>query len=739
MENLSARMSTEVAGQDTDNQARRAEQLEILQQAEQENLRKYHQKAGERALKMANRADGTDDDYVAQLLEASGFNEFLGIDPEQQNTDKIDEEIEEHSAAIELAERAMREKIAENVEFAARKYYDSENLISANDMYRNLMCARAAKANATGKYNRPPKLKELIDARKKLEDYQAHLEQSSPEAYTVINGLKLRENIRRVQRGSMVETPYVKENLARLTERMEEGKPTFISGPLGSGKTELAIAAATQTAIHKEALRQAQETMADAYPDLKETDAKYAVQLHKIYRRNCRDIQRDLEQGKTGTDKYRPLIISGSRDMSSQDLYTDKGLKLVEINKQSLQEQKAELDAEINKWHERHEDELRNLPDNERARRESEAAHQILELYKMKNEAFGTEVETIRKELLMGIEDGRPVIIDEANAIPAAVLISLNDILNRRPGQSCYVPGVGQRTIADGFSITMTGNVDENASRYAGVNEMNAAFDSRSKEIKYDYLPQNTGGLLNDQPNPRENELFYTAVCYLADRQGNLQLPSPANKTLSKLFGLCQLARETQDLFEGRGMTTMNREASGDMAEARLEKSVLSTRNLLNILEGWGKGMEMDLDHALWEEFISGIRNSEDQNTILALAKNRYGFFENANGWNVESKPVGAGFTTYREIYHGSNEYDAPELEAVSMQEVVDILYGERPRRALEDYPMLDMAELDRLNIKDIPDDEDVIELEQQLEKYNTAIRALEVLGAQCGCPAEEA
>ena len=58
------------------------------------------------------------------------------------------------------------------------------------------------------------------------------------------------------------------------------------------------------------------------------------------------------------------------------------------------------------------------------------------------------------------MKEGRPLIIDEMNAIPHHVLIAMNDLLLRRPDETVYPPIAGEPPfkVADGFVVIATGN-----------------------------------------------------------------------------------------------------------------------------------------------------------------------------------------------------------------------------------------------------------------------------------------
>ena len=566
---------------------------------------------------------------------------------------------------------------------------------------------------------------EQMEHIRSIAEQREDLAKKTPESHTLVHGLELREHSRQVKNGEMVTTPYVEEHLRRVERNIREGRPTFIHGHLGSGKTELAINASRRAAIDRVAYEEALKDY-DAFADshLDASAEECTAELGRAYRRHLMTFEKALRDGDPAAhERFAPLIISGSKDLTSQDLYADKTLKLTKFNGKALLEHKEDLDAEIRKWQSEHPEEAK---DSEKARA---AANEILELFKLKNQAFGTEVEIVKQAIYRGVEEGRPVIIDEVNAIPSAILISLNDVLQRRPGDNCYVPGVGPVRIKPGFAITMTGNLSSNKINYTGTDDLNPAFLSRLDIIEHDYLPMSETGNVNNQVNPERNELFHVIISYLADTQGNLRLPE-MDKSLEEIFSLCQLAHETQSIFGGKRQSSITMD-SGEEIDADLEKSVLSMRNVLNVLKEWRKGLDMDLDKALFDGFIAGVTNADDQNLILALAR-KYGFFSENDGYQIKVKERGAGFTTWEEIHPGKYEFRPSPFETMSSRKVVELLYGPGPER--EVYPEdVDLGELanegdDEMTVEDLEG------FEKQKEEFGQIIEALKALGERCGC-----
>ena len=718
-----------------------------LEAAEQKNYENYEQETAQRLARAAWRSFEAKDGIETKLgaESAKTIDESTEITPDDAEvlslnvfltkpediSSKTPEEVSEIGEHEEKAVEAMREIIRNNLVVTAR---EKTRLDKQESDFGLLL--RMVKQQGRGRVSTRTEVTDYIrDQIDSIKDSKERLAEQTPESYTLVHGFELREHIKQVQSGEMVTTPYVAGHLERVENNIAEGRPTFLHGHLGSGKTELAINAAREASINKAAYEEAAKDIANyhkANPNA--SQAENRAEFGRAYRKHQTEFKKAFLDGDSvAREKFGPLVISGSKDLTSQDLFTDKSLKLTKFNGKSLLEHKEDLDALIEEWQTKHPEDAK---DPEKAKTE---ADKIIELYKLKNQAFGTEVETIKQAIYRGVEEGRPVIIDEINAIPSAVLISLNDVLQRRPGDACYIPGRipeydkdGKEKpfiIQPGFSIIMTGNLSSGRISYQGTEDLNPAFLSRLDIIEHDYLPMSEDGSLENQIDPRKNELFHVIISYLADRQGNLRLPE-MDESLEKLFSLCQLAHKTQNLFGGKVESSITMD-SGEEIEADLEKSVLSIRNILNVLKEWDKGSEKDLDKALFDGFIAGVTNADDQNLILALAKS-YGFFSESNGYSIKVKERGAGFTAFDEIHPGEFRFKRSPLETYSVRKVVELLYGPGPER--EVYP--EDIDLDGLARED--DDEisveDLDDFETQREEYGQIIAALKTLGEKCGC-----
>lgn len=654
--------------------------------------------------------------------------EFISKHPEKDASELAkDAEDMQLSIKEKAAKEAMTELIKANLSSSARRYFKAQSIKSGLELQLDIASKTIKRANpnkAVQSDNNEETLK-IRQGIREVEKTLSELEYESPESFFVAKGLELKKHLKEVRGHQLVTTPYVEKRLDRVCDNIKTGFPTFIHGPLGSGKTELAIMAAKKTAIENKALIQASIEYAEFKKDNQDTTPEENLQKFSwSYRRNIKHFENAAAKGEIDVS---PIVISGSKDLSSQDLYTEKSL-VVQYDQKTVLEHYAEIEQDQREW-------LKANPGANDQQRKA-AAEAILQIHTQKSQAFGTAVEEIKRGLYLGVEKGVPVVIDEVNAIPAAILISMNDILQRRPGEKCNVPGVGQVEIQPGFAIIMTGNISTNNVTYGGTETLNPAFLSRLDSFEYGYLPMSEHDKFTDQKDPAKNELFQAMLCYLIDDSGNLQLPK-MEESLDKLFSLAQLAHDTQTIFSGKWReSSVVTDNSGEELNAELDSSVLSIRNLINVLNKWNRGENgVSIDEALWNGFISNLStNADDQNLIIALAHRR-GFFSERDGWKVDIKPVGSTSTTEEEIHPGPwNREDLP-LDTYDLSHTLEVLYGERPeRRIYPDDINIDIKELDSLPTNDEITDEDYESYEDSLAHIGKVIQALEILSAQCGC-----
>ena len=221
----------------------------------------------------------------------------------------------------------------------------------------------------------------------------------------------------------------------------------------------------------------------------------------------ARGSEKDLE-------KIYPYFISGSYNLTYEDMFVEKTLSLEKANsKESDIDLVDKVVDQYLTWLRSHEKDFKNLPYEKENLIKSKLWDSISEIVIARNSTYGTVVKKIEKEILLAVKNGRTVIIDELNTIAMENLIGLNDILQSKVGSMAYVTGLGPVKIKKGFGLIGTGNLSTDSVSYEGTQDLNPAFKSRFLTIEYNYVNQSTLGSLKNQTNSEKNELF-RKVCF---------------------------------------------------------------------------------------------------------------------------------------------------------------------------------------------------------------------------------
>lgn len=459
-------------------------------------------------------------------------------------------------------------------------------------------------------------LREIDTEMRGLDAKRDELLQSTPEAYYGLHLKQLKEYKESLDEKRLVETPYVRERAEDIHAHIRGGKPVLIYGHLGSGKTELAMQVARDY-IGKEA-----------------------------------------------------LVISGSKTMSLAELYGHQVLQLDAVSTDALTKAANEVEAVFKKWEEQH---------KESTEEEKNRVHDtVLQTYLTKLQK-GTVTDFFLGPVYRAMDEGRPLIIDEVNAIPHEILISLNHILTRKVGDEVLVQQDSGKTITikEGFGILMTGNLNQGQEVYVDRQDMDPAFLSRLYKIEYDYLPQETEGDLAHDAGP-QNELFQVMLAKVMDRHGNLQIPKDS---LNSLWNLAKAARVTQDVFAGREVDSaffFQMAGAPRGVQYFLKESVLSLRALDAVLSQWqNDGYKNELDYYIWNEFIAQSTQPSDRAYLYQLLQNRFGFFQGE--WPQNPSTGSGGDIRSFTIQPPRNR--AEEIEFHGPRELVDKAFGRGPKR----------------------------------------------------------
>ena len=518
-----------------------------------------------------------------------------------------------------------------------------------------------------------------VDQIRDLKEKRQELIENSRQAWQQEHEKILLGDIQRLEEGKMQALPYVEEAKEKIIQSLELGTPVYLVGHLGSGKTQLASEAAMEFTIRRrkyEELKTFMDQWQGENPTQGEEEAEKAFGLYnkELNRKYQQLDQMDAQE----RERLQPLFISGSHSLTYEDMFIEKTLVLQRsFSEGSYADYLNTIMVDFFHWMEEHRERLAKMTDEEELQLKIQIWKSFSDLFIASNSAYGTEVKKIEREILRAVQEGRPVIVDELNTIAMQNLIGLNDILQRRAGSTAYVTGLGPVKIREGFAFIGTGNLSTAEVSYEGTNQLNPAFKSRFVTIEYNYLPQKTLGDLKNTENIQDQQLFRLILTSLLDREGRLELPNP-DQTLDQLYRLAQLAGLTQKVFMGKWKENKGEEGSL-MEEPQLRESVLSIRNLLQVLDNWNMGEEKDLSKALWDGFISSLTLDDDKNYILAQAKN-FGFFRQTEGWHIEEKSLGEKAPDNQEIRIRPYRYQRQASQELSLQDLTQIIFGPAPQ-----------------------------------------------------------
>ncbi len=520
-------------------------------------------------------------------------------------------------------------------------------------------------------------------------------------------------------KGRITETPYVEKQILDVQAAIIDGRPIFIHGHLGSGKTEMAIRASHKYLKEYKTKEEIDAIVEDEYTDWLKNNPTVSDKEKEEVKKSIRE------------SAFGPLIISGSKETTTSDFTGHRTLNIKVIEEEAKKLKGEKIYKEFEEWLESEEGK-NSTPEQKILKREI-----LVEVYL--KQSGGTFSSFYLGPVYKAMKEGRPIIIDEADAIPHDTLILLNHIMTRKPGDIIPIQGdSGEKLkVKKGFCVILTGNFPkiDGGDLYVGRQDMDAAFLSRLIKLEHDYLPQSldVGNKIEEKEDQelQKSELFHVLISGLINRYGIMKIPEGEEE---KLFKLAAFARHIQDIFSGRHNKILSEEGNSMGAmelREKLHKEVLSMRQLLNILREWRnpvafKGrneglMQYELDHYILKHFISTVPEEETKWELYKIA-HEFGFFI-SNGWpeaeiNLQTESR-AGVVNKFDIESPKNKVG--ELRTLTAQEVVAICFGKGPEP--------DLSELD-LKFEDgntdvLPNIEEQINREKSLDELKKALEKM--------------
>ena len=483
----------------------------------------------EKSVNQAEEAQRQADQASADIYDATGETKEERASLEIENSSRVLKKATEREGFFdEEAKKILGAKESPQNELVRLRW---NNLISALRAEREIEKKKQALLDEESDIIKQPEktpssseldaIDEIRQEKDELDAQRQQLLESTPEAYFGLHLKELKEYQRGLHSARIVETSYVRSQIDDIVTHFRAGKPVMIYGHLGTGKTEIALHIAKKN-LGKEA-----------------------------------------------------LVISGSKHTTLAELYGHHVLSLKETRHEEIETYVRQVEDKYNQWLEKNKTKLDEMPAAEQEGEKNRAHDRFLQTFLSAHQG-GTVSDFFMGPIYRAMEEGRPVIIDEVNAIPHEVLISLNHILTRRPGETINVQQDSGRTITikDGFGVMMTGNLNQGQEKYIDREDLDPAFLSRLYKIEHDYLPQRKEGGLDETDG--SDEQFSLVLSMLMDKNGNLDLPQGS---VRQLWRLSKAARVFQDIFAGREVEGAYYQQAGENSVVYfLKESVLSLR-----------------------------------------------------------------------------------------------------------------------------------------------------------------
>lgn len=558
-------------------------------------------------------------------------------------------------------------------------------------------------------------LEELTES---VEDYWV----SNPEGYYYDRMVTLRRYAREMARGELVVTPYVAGKIREVVEVVrEQQRPVLIHGDLGSGKTELAKLVAKRYLSDAYIARWEKANMSPLQSWEREnrhrvqyrlwTQAEYDSKREQVIRSAQQMWLRDRDLAS------EPLIISGSGDTDTADLLGTRTLKrgdplspgeILSRVMESWEEAKRQM-AHINIKLEQ----LGAVDHHGKALSEEDVDTEIEHIEGLlqgdENQNYivpifyqvlaqqllnPTEIKVYLGPLLRAKKEGRPVIIDEMNAIPHHVKIVLNLYLTTKPGKPIHPPFPEEPPfeVAEGECVIATANLRPEDDVYVDRQPEDPAYVSRFGYVDYDYLPMQetatptTGDAVELRDHKARNELLHMLGTMVLDKRLMATLPEGAWRDLENL---ALAARTIQDLFSSISMTD---QASTDSS---IVENVMSIRHILPIVRAWqSRAFRLPLDYYIYQHYLLRSKMRPTELKTLYQTLRRFGFFS-GQSWpdpaNLDDVRAGriqwkGKPTTLTNVM--SSPVSVPTtIRTYSTKEVIDELFGPPDKRSLLPTP----------------------------------------------------
>lgn len=460
--------------------------------------------------------------------------------------------------------------------------------------------------------------------------------------------------------GKIVETAYIKEIIEKALPALKKNPPTivYLHGDFGTGKTALAN--------HISKTRFGKEPIVVAGSKYLEPDR--FTEEFKISRLESRDFLNHMMKDLGKKEQFE-------EDTPLEDILLKGSIATKQELRESLRERYlkgkftaslGDKEMETDEFNKKYDEFRQNFDDKELNRDVDEEIENLFT-----NQVQGRH---ILGAMYQCMKEGRPLIIDEANAISPDVVIAFNDLLTRRIGEKIKVRSDEKEiTIKDGYCVIWTGNTGERY-KQARYNDMDPATFSRLAPIQVNYLPQATevnnmnslmkrlevdkleDAVFTDEDEMKEyikqgkkqaagDQIFQVMLVKLLNKRLGAEMLARKNDRYSvfkDIYRLSMGARIIMDVFEGKtdripslpGIEKLIGVSDNVSLSKKLKKSNLTMRELMDNIIGeyLDNGQSLDIEYYLYKYVQKQEMHPEEQAILYAILQ-KTGFFPPNGGW----------------------------------------------------------------------------------------------------------
>lgn len=238
-------------------------------------------------------------------------------------------------------------------------------------------------------------------------------------------------------------------------------------------------------------------------------------------------------------------------------------------------------------------------------------SYQLMGKQELREENGASVSEFVPGPIIRAMEQGKPLILDEINAMPPELLKRLNKIMQLRPGDRFTVQEDSGKVVEvqPGFCIIATAN--EKSKRYKGVDDLSVEFQNRfGANINRVRYPDYDKGY---DEYPRENAQL--AMAAVATQRGEL----PPDIDEGDFENFVRAARLSQQIFSGTNGEGYDQFIDTEtMVDNRpgLEETVLAPRTMVDILRKVAGSYGVVSLKRACQTFLDGIKNQNDRKVM---------------------------------------------------------------------------------------------------------------------------